>query len=509
MKKIFLFIIITITFSNINVFAQSDKEQNPLNYPYYIYGEQEITGAKTSKLNNIDYKGFASEIPSGGSLSGKLDEEEKFEYIFKDVSTNPKINIGNNRLQYWRQIEGTWITDIESGSGISSYRTDNPSTFLLVLDCSNSLGDDFLKVKEGAKTIINELARASLNGNIKVNIICFSSKAKTQILGFKPLTPENKAIMINFIDRQTKVVNATTMYSAINQGIDLQIKTAQNINAKNYEGSHIIIFTDGLDNGSRIEEKQLYAKKDVYNFVKEKIHTTKIKGENLNSWMIVMQGTDIQDSQIDMMKAELKPLASSSSQFIWCDDPSELGEKFSYVAKQLTLRWENLNCTSALNHEGPVCWTYGTPKIEAPAPAPTPAPAPKPTTDKHLLLGLNYGLGFCIPLIYDSGHFKTGIGIDFAYPITKSFGLGTYLSGGYSFVQWGLLTTIGNYHDKKTAFVGGLGLDACFQDGISFDIRGGVMIKKGFYFMLDLSAGQNVAMTFNVGYNFGSLFSVR
>ena len=105
---------------------------------------------------------------------------------------------------------------------------------------------------------------------------------------------------------------------------------------------------------------------------------------------------------------------------------------------------------------------------------------------------------------------KTGVGLDVAYPITSKFGMGGYFSIGYPYMALGLLTTIGDYQDGKAAFVGGLGMDVGFiAPSVNFDLRGGVLFRNGLYLMLDLSTGMDpIAMTFNIGYNFGNLFTV-
>ena len=74
MKKVCtISLLLCFLIGNINLSAQnkSNKEQNPLNYPYYIYGEQQITGPNSANLKNIIYKGFASEVPAGSTLEGK------------------------------------------------------------------------------------------------------------------------------------------------------------------------------------------------------------------------------------------------------------------------------------------------------------------------------------------------------------------------------------------------------------------------------------------------------
>ncbi|MEE0973181.1 MAG: hypothetical protein U0L34_03535, partial [Paludibacteraceae bacterium] len=213
------------------------------------------------------------------------------------------------------------------------------------------------------------------------------------------------------------------------------------------------------------------------------------------------QGEDVKDGQLDMMKSQLSALASNPDQFFFLEDVSMLERIFRQIANGLTKRWLSWVCTSALTHDGAVCWTLGE--------VPVIKEEPK-LKKKHMLLGVHYAAGISC-FYYET--LKTGIGLDFSYPITDRFGLGAYFSGGYAYTSLGILTTIGNYNDGKAAFVGGLGMDIdyCWYDPhMNFDLRGGVLFRNGLYMMLDMTTGMTpFAMTFNIGYNFGNLFTVK
>ena len=159
MKKIYLCLIGIFIIGALNTFAQKTyKGSNPLSYPYYIMGEQKITGRETSTLSNIKYKGFSSKTPAGGTVKGYRTNDEKFLYEFEKISTSPSINIDNKELQYWRQLDGgIWMSDAESGNATSNTKLDKDACFLLVLDESSSLGDDFYTVKQGTKVFIEEM----------------------------------------------------------------------------------------------------------------------------------------------------------------------------------------------------------------------------------------------------------------------------------------------------------------------------------------------------------------
>ena len=528
-RKIYLALILFL--GAFSAFAESYKSNNPMSYPYYIMGEQKITGRSTSTLNNIEYKGFDSRDSLGNiirTLGGKRTIDEKIRYVFPRISTSPYIDLENKELQYWRQLDGgVWMSDAESGNATSNTKRDKDACILLVLDKSSSLGDDFNSVKQGANVFIDEMYKASSDGNIRIGIIYFSTMDDTRIFDITPLTSSSKSRMQNFINNQSNTNKATSMYYSINKGIDMLDEYVKNMNSINiYENAHIITFTDGLDNTSQIEEANLYSSKEVYNHVEEKLKSKKIKEKLIDSWVIGVQGVDVQKVQLDIMKNQLESLASEESQFKFLNNMSELIETFSDIARKLTDQWKNLSCTSALNHNGLVCWTLGE----------------RPKVKKHMLLGVNVGAGFNMYEYYyhyySSEHweketdYKVHFGIDFAYPITQKFGLGAYFSGGfgdfYEGMTFGALATIGNYHEKA-ALLMGLGYDLSMPRNYltngGADIRLGVLLKNGLYLMTTMTitpfdgylGGMGItyheftdfAMTFNLGYNFGALFEVK
>ena len=174
-------------------------------------------------------------------------------------------------------------------------------------------------------------------------------------------------------------------------------------------------------------------------------------------------------------------------------------------------------CTSALNHDGPVCWTLGN---VTPEPTPTPAPAPvvKPSSEtKEMFLGVNLGVGG------GTGGFNFTAGVDFAYPLTSKFGLGGYLSlGSFSSfgVDFGALATIGNHDESNYKYLCGVG-GHFSGEATGVDLRFGVEFRNGLYLLADLYVGggayysdfnheeytgASTGITINLGYDLGKLF---
>lgn len=562
MKKVVALCVVLCSFIGLmDAFAQ--KSSNPLDYPYYIYGEQLVTGRNSSVLSNVQYQGFSTNIPSGGENNGERNDKEKFEYLFNPVKTNPYIDIYGKEMQYWRKLEsGEWITDAEAGNGVASHRTSKIACFLFVLDGSGSLGSDFAYVKSATLNFIDELYKVSSAGNIHIGIISFSTMDATKLFPIVSLTESTRMQLRDFVAQQFNQRDATSMYYAIDMGIKNLTSHVNSLNPRQFGGAHIITFTDGLDNTSQLENEGLYSLSKVSKYVTEKLRSTTFNNvvpdlQYIDSWVVGAQGVDVQASQISMMKSQLQALASNS-QFVFLENVSELESTFARIASSLTKKWLSLVCTSALNHDGPVCWTLGEIPIKKEEPKPIQVVKKK---EKHMLLGVHAGIGLTMYKAkysnsgsngsnddyydgyyggyyggYYNGYYdgyyggyeeweekgeqngsetsvdlKAGVGIDVAYPITYKFGLGGYFSIGYPYLALGVLTTVGDYHDKKAAFVGGLGMDVGFlSGGMNFDIRGGVLFRNGLYMMLDFATGMDpFAMAFNIGYNFGNLFTVK
>lgn len=526
-----MFALLALGFTS--VYAQKKKD-NPLDYDYYIYGNQKITGKNSATLSEIDLKGFSSTttgiidatIIEKSKFLTPIDKEkykenykEKLIYQFEEINTYPKLDLENAKFQYWRHVDGEWITDSESGTAAPNNQTDKDACFVLVLDCSHSLGErGFLAVKDGARTFINQVSRyANLyKGNIRIGVIWFSTMEDTDILPITPLTYENKSKMLDFIDKKSflDLKKATAMYYAVNKGVDLLTDYTKKTAFEEFEGAHIITFTDGLDNTSQLVDKEMYAINEVTAFVENKMKTTIIKDSLIDRWTIGLRGKDVPENQVERMQKKLQLLASNNKQFVWVEKESELIKKFEEIAKNLTDRWQNLIAISALNHSGPVCWTLGEVK------------APKPVSkDKHMLLGVNMGLGLGTSYTlnyynyYYSSYeyvltpgFKITVGIDAAYPITNKFGLGGYMSlgaaaGCFDFTL-GALSTIGDHDKNRLKYIAGLGFnttDYCF----AADLRFGLMFRNGLYLMANTSFGEIYGATINLGYDFGKFFKVK
>ena len=103
------------------------------------------------------------------------------------------------------------MSDVESGNATSDKKLDKDACILLVLDQSSSLGDDFSSVKQGTKVFIEEMYKASSEGNIRIGIICFSTMDDTKIFPITSLTYSSMVKMQGFIENQYNRRKATSI----------------------------------------------------------------------------------------------------------------------------------------------------------------------------------------------------------------------------------------------------------------------------------------------------------
>lgn len=523
LSHLFYFVICLLTATA----AYAQKKNNPLSYPYYIYGTAQINPENgTVMLKDISYKGFSckEELWKTG-----VDSKEKAMFKFEEIKTQPYTPLAGKKLQYWRQDEsGAWMTDEEGGNGIANAALEKDMTIMLVLDCSASLGEDFAKVKRGAISFIDKLYKASNKGFVRLGIIGFSSisEANRQTWDIRPLTSETYQNALSFINGLRPASN-TALYYAISNATDMLDKYVKSnfshLENDRYSGTYMLAFTDGIYNASQFRDKKIYTSKQAYEYTKNKILNTSIKDNTIETYIIGARGIDLKTSeQAAKFQAELKGLIPDghlSDRFTYLENMQNLENTFENIADGLAKRWQNLYCYTSLAHEGGVCWTLGDP-VASPVYV---APKPK-IISRDLFLGLNVGAGF--GMVDEFGGLYS-IGVDFAYPIARKFGVGAY--GTYKHMlpdtfggAVGVMMTCGDYHSGRKAFVGGVGIEFNDWGDLMSNIRGGGMFRNGLYIMGEVAIGNGWRcssyycdyffawnMTIRIGYNFGRFIKVR
>lgn len=521
MKKILFSILLLL--SSAVLFGQ---KKGPFSYPYYIKGVTEIdpnNGEIT--LNNIEVKGFTY---SDFKKAGINLRSEKASFIFERIRTNPAISLTGKTLQYWRQDRsGEWITDAEGGSGTFNDKLEKNITIVMALDCSSSMGSDFSRLQSGAISFLNRIYTTSQDGHIRLGIIGFSSikESDRQVFEIKPLTNNTFDQAKRFINSLQKESN-TALYYAMNKATDmLQEYVAQKFYSPSeteYGGTYMLVFTDGLDNASQFRDKKIFRSDDAYSYVADKLQNTYIKRESIETYIIGARGSDLTtNSQRDEFKQRLEgliPKQNKNGEFIYLENMNNLEDTFKRIAESLTEQWQNLVCMTTLAHEGGVCWTLG----NIPVIVNEPVVVRKPV--RNCFLGVTIGAGW---INYDDSFyggneyadgnvFFQSSNLDFAWPISQKISLGGFLGfqpvlehPWYDFsLSSGVLAVFGNYHERKKAFI--LGIGGRFSDDFGPYVRLGMMFKNGLYFTGDLSYNDDERyMSLNIGYNFGRFIKIR
>lgn len=245
------------------------------------------------ETNLLLFGEFTNTINAGAELSvdnGLTSPEIQFgssDTAFVDSGTN-RINIEFRDMRFYSDL-GTYQVDLEKGILVEelnegeweedpeSFLTAKPSRSLdvvLVIDVSSSLGSDVALVKQYASQFVEYLFSQNSNTNTRIGVIGFSEG----IVGELGLSSSINEVN-NAINGLQEGLNATTLYEAMNAGVDaLQNSTA--------EGLAVVTFTDGRNNSFT---DQAFATSDfVY---------SKLVESNVSSYTIGFTGKGSVDEQ--------------------------------------------------------------------------------------------------------------------------------------------------------------------------------------------------------------------
>jgi len=203
---------------------------------------------------------------------------------------------------YERRAEiNDWKEDVEF---VMKYNQVDDLSVVLVLDTSESLGEDFESVKTYAVDFIEKLF--SNKPNVRVGVVAFSDRIHQHPITF------DKAKIITYINELEKGP-FTTLYEAIDMGIDM-------LEADTGGGKAILTFTDGTDNNS--------------NSVSPQYLEDKLKGNNapikVNSFTIGLEGKGGVDRTV------LNGLAANGGVAEFPANIDELGEIFDKFSKSIS-----------------------------------------------------------------------------------------------------------------------------------------------------------------------------
>lgn len=159
---------LTIRFTFDNVASSSDVD----NSSKYIQATYRRTGNNGRQLENVTYHGFVQ----GANTMPSIDQSElgtyhwfEFENLAKPGTPNstPVSQNEIDNLQLWKKQGASWQKESEFTPNSSSLIEEKRSSALimLVLDCTSSLDDEFLPMKNAATRFVETLVTSSGGGN--------------------------------------------------------------------------------------------------------------------------------------------------------------------------------------------------------------------------------------------------------------------------------------------------------------------------------------------------------
>ncbi len=448
-------------------FAQVDKAK------YYIEGDYSITkdnrGQFVYQLTNITSKGIT--FTPKDVIYGKVEQDESISFTFDKAQTECPEGFEGG-LKFWKwQFDGkeySWQRDSEVKDAQQNFETDKVMVVMLVLDCSNSLGEaNFEKLKNSATKFINILYNASPDGGIRLGVVGFNTmgNADKMVYDIEPLTMATRDDMIKFIQGLT-LYNNTALYYAMRKGADMisnYVNRLPNKDKEKFDYACMVSFTDGYDNHSTdpalgLPEKGL--ENPYFKYVRDEVVNRPIQGAPLKSYVIAIRGNDVaEDNQLYKSVFE----GISSEEPFLLNDFNQVEAQFETMAQELIKRWQNLTCYVPSAHQGKVRWTIGD-YTDNGASKVTEVKEKVVTAHRTNFVGINAGLDLEFT---HRNYFGLGVGFDFAVPLkSANLAIGGLAALKYDFagplhLDLGALMVAGDYI-HKCAFMGGLGFDLRF-----------------------------------------------
>lgn len=149
--------LLRFTFDNANAATNSSR---------YIEATYRRNNGRT--LENITYHGLAQ---GPTSISSSSSQGAYYHFLFEDLKYTDGSTLSQsdiNRIMLWKRTSsGSWDRESEFDPASSSTITEdkNSALIMLVLDCTNSLGNDFTNMQQAGKTFVRTLANVSGGDN--------------------------------------------------------------------------------------------------------------------------------------------------------------------------------------------------------------------------------------------------------------------------------------------------------------------------------------------------------
>jgi hypothetical protein len=342
-------------------------------------------------------------------------------FPFDSVETIPSNKeFAGLRYWYYDSIDKEWVTESEAVDTTGITVKVSQIEVMLVIDCSRSLDKDFPKVKNSAKNFIDQLYELA-NNNARLGLIAFNNSKK--VIEPRTLDAQARNALKDSIDTWT-LDNGTLLYRSMDAAIDIiQRDAMQNINADNFNGAYLIAFTDGLDNISTDDSRNLLTADDYYKYLQTRTigkDRPVIHGKRLEPWVVSVRGIDItSESRAARVRDQFTNLVPHEHHK-YLSNIRELDAAFRDICEKLVTYKTTLNCHVPEGVTGRVGWTLDEIIEEKPAPKPL-----KETRTPWFGVALEGGYLFNLPKSENyRSYCLAGVNVDMAFSVDKKFAIG-------------------------------------------------------------------------------------
>lgn len=469
--------------------AQRDKNKlkNPDEATYSIKGTMQVTNGKRY-LNDARGKNIQFEYESSrfAAPTQMADLVVRFDSI---ETSHPG---GMTRLDFWRYDEevGEWVYDSEVRQGENQLESTMKTNIMLVVDNSKSLGDDFKKVQDAAIEFVGQLYRESQGREIfRVGVIGFSTVQFTKIREITPLDATNYRQIVSFI-RGLEMQNGTAFYYSLEKALDMLEDDARTSIAKDeYKESRIYAFTDGLDQASVDDSRNLSTPTQYYDHLRPMmigIQRKKIMGlpkKSVHSTIVTVRGGDMTDKQEKLFDQRAQEICDNVRKLT---DMNQLVAEFKKLASDLVNSNYVLYCYIPVGANGRVGWTFAEDKIVV-----------KEHKPSKFWMGVSGEVGN-----YSYQGPFAGVNLDMTYPISKIFSIGFSAAAAYDSYglggHGGILSKI-TFENRSALLIGAGAITQ--QSYLDYYIKFGWKFKSPWYISVYGFAGEGSGFILGVGYS--------
>lgn len=267
-------------------------------------------------VDDIDYIEVNDLIPAPDGVNASVSNDQI------TIKWNP---VDGATYNIYRAPDDLYFTLLASNLTETTYTDTNPLP-----------GTNFYRVKAVVGDVesgYTATAAATLKSSESDNGIYLGITGFNQALYEYPVIQLNKNSVDgfrNYVDGLT-MKNGTLLYYSVDRALDAMQSTTL---PADISTAAIVTFTDGLDQGSMMMDVPYDDDMAYLDALNQRITSETVSGQPITAFSIGIRGKDVAD--IDMFRANLKKLASSTDNAIEVSSMSEVNAKFKEIAEKLS-----------------------------------------------------------------------------------------------------------------------------------------------------------------------------